>query len=224
MMDKNKIEYLLQKFWDAETSAQEERALQEYFTSGEVDSEFQYAKSYFTSKLTSEETGIEVKIISKLIEKYFNTETSVEEESLIKEYFNQDNIHSSLKAYKGIFSSYNQLKSVTFKKELRLKENTPLTVENKTEAKVISLKWVKVAAAAVVLFSGSYFIYNANLGSDGGNTFAHAQKAKIVEIEDPEEAYKETMKALALVSKKYRVAEDHMLDGFKTMNESNIMK
>lgn len=149
-------------------------------------------------------------IIQKLIGKYFDATSSQEEEQLIHEYFAQDAIHDDLKCYKGLFRSFQLMGQVQFNKPLMLKQSPA------SESRIISLTWIRVAAAAVIFVVGGLFLFKS-LNQEQSAPMA---KARYIEPENPEEALEMTLQALAMVSRKYKKGEEQLLQGMKTMNNA----
>jgi hypothetical protein len=215
MTNLQQIQDLLEKFWNAETSATEEAVLTQYFAGENVDPSLSYARSYF--KKSQSKTDITSTIVAKLVEKYFNAETSVEEDGLIKEYFDQDNISAELSKYKMLFKVMNKAKAVSYEKELALDLSKNTASENSTPertAKVIKFNWWKTAAAASVIAIGGLFVAK-NLSSDGLTNPPELaiNKSNVIEPQNAEEAYEITLQALALVSNKYKKGQGKILEG-----------
>jgi hypothetical protein len=228
MIDVNHIKALLDKFWEAETTSTEEAEIKAYMISGNVDDELQYAVPFFKNvdSDSSSAEDIDTKIVTKLLDKYFEGNTSVEEEQLIKEYFLQNNVSPSLRQYKSMFNAFSNEAKVTYDKELTLPQTAkvvPLRTEGKST--IISMKWIKVASAAAFIgVAGYFFTTNYNVAPAAVASANSNKAAKYIEPETPEEALEVTMKALAMVSRKYKQGEQNLLDGMKTMNETNIMR
>ena len=96
--------------------------------------------------------------------------------------------------------------------------NKPLTIKKShaSGSRIISLTWIKVAAAAVVFVVGGLFLFRS-LNQGQTETLA---KARYIEPENPEEALEMTLQALAMVSRKYKKGEEQLLQGMKTMNNA----
>ncbi|NNT71786.1 hypothetical protein HKT18_06105 [Flavobacterium sp. IMCC34852] len=118
--------------------------------------------------------------IEKLIEKYFEAETTLEEEKELKAYFSSDNVAPPLEQYKPIFGYATQAKQEQFTASIPL---------NTTKRRGVF--WLSIAASVAVLLSVGLFTfnhYNQPVSEDLGT------------YDDPEEAFRETQKALALIS------------------------
>lgn len=118
--------------------------------------------------------------IEKLVEKYFEAETTIAEEKELKNYFASSDVAQHLEQYKPIFGYATQAKQEQFTATIPLKTK-----------KRSSVVWLSVAASVAVLLSVSLFTfnhYNQPASEDFGT------------YDDPEVAFRETQKALALIS------------------------
>ena len=124
---------------------------------------------------------MELDRIEKLLEKYFEGETSIAEEKELKDYFTSSDVAQHLEQYKPIFGYATQAKQEQFTATIPLKTK-----------KRSSVVWLSVAASVAVLLSVSLFTfnhYNQPVSEDLGT------------YDDPEVAFRETQKALALISR-----------------------
>jgi sensor histidine kinase YesM len=118
--------------------------------------------------------------IEKLIEKYFDAETTLAEEKELKAYFSSDTVAPPLEQYKPIFGYTAQAKHEQFTGTIPLKAKKSHTV-----------LWLSVAASVVVLLGVGFFTfnhYNQPVSEDFGT------------YDDPEVAFRETQKALEMIS------------------------
>lgn len=122
-----------------------------------------------------EHTNIEI-----LLEKYFEGETSIAEEKELTNYFSSPNVAQHLEQYKSLFGYFSQTKKLAFLQEI------PLQTENNKVA------WLSIAASVVVLLGVGTFVY---LNNNQGN-----QNKDLGTYNDPEIAFKETQKALAMLA------------------------
>ncbi len=114
---------------------------------------------------------MELAKIEKLINKYLEAETTLEEERILKNYFSKDDIPLHLVEYKKLFNYYTNSSSDISTKSISLPQSS------------LSLKWLSVAAM-VILFVSTFSIYQKN----------------ITEKEEAKLAFIETQKALELIS------------------------
>lgn len=155
--------------------------------------------------------------LKELLEKYYDGQTSAEEEERLKKYFTGKDILPGFEAEKEIFSHYTvseiiPVPSVDF--EDRIFGNID-DLERKEKNKSVKKRYITVisAAATILLLVGSYFIFfNREVQED---TFS-----------DPQIAYAETMKILYEVSVKLNKGTEalkplnKMQDAMKTGLES----
>jgi len=116
---------------------------------------------------------MELANIEQLIESYEDAETTLAEEQLLKDYFQQENIPVHLLEYKAMFNYFDESSTERYTKTLPLKPRKA------------NWKWLSVAAAVVLLFS-VYSINNSGV----------SEKERI----DAELAYAETQKAFQMIS------------------------
>ena len=86
---------------------------------------------------------MEIANIDKLVEKYLNAETTLQEEQILQEYFTSPNVAPHLQEYSMLFGYFKQSKDEAFTKTIQLKPEKPKK----------NWKWLSVAASVVLLFS-----------------------------------------------------------------------
>ncbi|CAM1340822.1 hypothetical protein [Tenacibaculum aestuarii] len=86
---------------------------------------------------------MELANIEKLLEKYLDAETTLQEEKMLQEYFTSNNVAPHLQEYSMMFGYFKQSKDETFTQTIQLKPE-------KTKK---NWKWLSVAASVVLLFS-----------------------------------------------------------------------
>ncbi len=84
--------------------------------------------------------------IEKLLNKYLEAKTDLQEEALLKNYFSSDKVAPHLQEYKYMFQYFKDNKKESFTQEIRL------------ETKKQKRKWIGIAASIAVLLS--VFIFN----------------------------------------------------------------
>ncbi|WP_343329818.1 hypothetical protein [Polaribacter staleyi] len=87
---------------------------------------------------------MELANIEKLVEKYENAETSLQEETTLRNYFKGGNVAPHLQEYEYMFNYFAISKDETFTKTIQLEPK---------KSKKRNLKWLSVAASVVLLFS-----------------------------------------------------------------------
>ena len=141
------------------------------------------------------------KNIQALLDKYWNCETSLEEEQQLKAYFRGQDIPEQLKDTATLFQYFDQHK----KKDLQdpaFDQEVLKKVKAGKEGKLRSLVYnsLRIAAGIAVLIVGTFLVRN------------EVRKSSPVAVEDtyndPKLAFEETKKALMMISKSFGNAED----------------
>ena len=110
----NNINNILEKYWNAETNLQEEAVLRAYFASADVaDDHKEYVGLfYYMSQERLAQTDLDVDAlfhrindVDTLLAKYWNAETSIDEEKILKAYFSGTVAPEHLE-YKSLFDFY----------------------------------------------------------------------------------------------------------------------
>jgi hypothetical protein len=218
MMNKEYIEKILDKYWDAETSASQEAELVQYFNSTHVDPALAYAVPYFKAQQHGGNAPIH-SIAEKLLTKYFEAETTEAEEGILRSYFAQEDIAPALKKYKTLFNVFSKEATVSLNKEINLPSSHNATTSS---PKVINMSWVRAAAATVLLGIAGMWMYKNNtaVSHTADIQTVSTSRSNVTEIEDPEEALAYTMEALAMVSSKYRKGQQQLLNGMSQLNNA----
>ncbi len=120
---------------------------------------------------------MELDKIERLLEKYFEGETSLQEENILSEYFVSDKVAPHLVQYRSMFAFFRKEKNV-------VPQNITFFEKPKK-----SFAWISVAASVVLALGIGFFMYNQDIKNQDLGTF-----------ETPEEAFEATQKALLLVS------------------------
>ena len=101
-------------------------------------------------------------LLKELLEKYYNGDTSVEEELSLKEYFSGDEVHPGYEAEKEIFRLYSASEEITAPDdglEARIKLAIDHLEEHQSkQTPVIRRYTVMSIAAALLILVASYFM------------------------------------------------------------------
>ena len=136
--------------------------------------------------------------IEKLLEKYDNGETTLQEEQQLKNYFSQETVAPHLEVYKSMFQYFLHTHEEQFTKDVPLKPRKTYTL----------YKWISVAAIAVLMFGIYTQVDNSRSLSD---------------LSDEElYAYNQTMEVFNLVSSKLNQGSESM--NALNMVSSNFIK
>ncbi len=87
---------------------------------------------------------MELANIEKLVEKYLNAETTLQEETTLRNYFKEGNVAPHLQEYAYMFNYFATIKDETYTKTIQLEPK---------KSKKKNFKWLSVAASIMLLFS-----------------------------------------------------------------------
>lgn len=160
--------------------------------------------------------------IDRLLEKYWNAETTVQEERELKDYFNTDSIEDRHMGYKPMFRHFDLMASQVT--TIGLPE---LEVEDVSETKVRQLnlvKWVtRVAAVASIVIAATFLFQNQN----PAETSYVGKYTQFEDVEDPEsaeEALEITKQALAFLSTNLNANKVAIQNDLKPVSKAKIFK
>jgi hypothetical protein len=162
--------------------------------------------------------------IDKLLERYWEAETTLEEEAALKAYFESGEVADQHKEFASLFGHFNFL--VTQVSAMPLPE---LVESVDTEAKVRTLnltKWIGRVAAIFAIVAASTVVIQNNLGEPQPPTYA-GKYTHIQDTSDPqatEEAMAITKEALAFLSKNLNKSSNTIKANMKSMQKADIFK
>ena len=141
--------------------------------------------------------------INQLLDKYWEGETSLQEEETLKQYFQNGKVAQEHRQFQALFQFFKEEQDVMisddFEKRLLQK------IENEPQAKVRKLKWmssIRTIAAVGIILLGSLFIFNQINKTKAVDPVA--DRFSEYEITDEKEAYEATKAALLLLSGKIK--------------------
>jgi hypothetical protein len=140
--------------------------------------------------------------LEELVKKYWDCETSLEEEQQLREYFREEHIPEPWRETAALFRYFDEQKTKTVEPQFdEMVVNRIKEMPARHKGKVV--KWVaaslRIAAGVAVLLAAIYFV-RQELRED---------QAVAVEdtFDDPQQAFEETKKALLMISKGFGRAE-----------------
>jgi hypothetical protein len=139
--------------------------------------------------------------INELLSKYWNCETSLEEEAELRDHFKSDNIPDELRETAPLFRYFEEnkkksLNDVSFDREVWEKIQTP---KRGQMAKLV-YNTMRIAARLTVVLAATWFIRNE---------IRSTTPPEVVDTyDDPKMAFEETKKALMMISKSFGTAEE----------------
>lgn len=127
---------------------------------------------------------MELDKIEILLEKYFQGETSIAEENELTNYFSSPDVAQHLEQYKPLFGYFSIAREQKFTPEIPL------------QTKKRNVAWLSIAASVVVLLGiGTFTFFNHE----------KVEEHDLGTYDNPEIAFRETQKALALLSENVNV-------------------
>lgn len=158
--------------------------------------------------------------INEILEKYWEAETTLEEECQLYQYFNSSNISQEHQLYTDLFAELKDEKSVkapdlsTFITQITKEDVTSV---QKTKIQKLSIRrYIYAAAAVMTLAIASVFLFK-------GVPTSEVNSSEVVkEINDPDEALEVTMEALALISNKMNHSTEKVKEEMKVLQKISI--
>lgn len=157
---------------------------------------------------------MDYKNINHLLEKYWEGETSLQEEESIKQYFNNGKVAPELEQYKSLFQYFKEEQDVMISDDFEKRLLEQIENEQKVvPAKVRKLSWmtsVRATAAVGIILMAAVFVFQ-NMEGEEKDVWAQ------YEVEDEQEAIEATKAALALLSGKMKKGSKKATKGFSEM-------
>lgn len=141
------------------------------------------------------------KRIEELLQKYWDCETSLEEEQQLQEYFRSEKVPEQLKETAGLFHYFETQRNKAVDEYFDRKVVTQLKEQPVKKGKMVSLlhNSMRIAAGVAVLVAAVFFVRQEIRKND---TVAMEDT-----YDDPQKALEETKKALMMISKGFGRAE-----------------
>ncbi len=135
--------------------------------------------------------------IKIILERYWRCETSLEEESQLREYFEGDNIPEDLKSIAPLFRCYKNISELKPQLEFKIENLTPGKDVHSTRGRFLAIlpQWY-YRAAAVILILLSVFIIHERMSKVSTTAIALSKDT----FKNPEAALQETKRVLMMVS------------------------
>ena len=148
------------------------------------------------------------KEIRSLLDKYWEGESSLEEESLLRDYFTTGEVADEFISFRPLFTFFSAARSVKMNGKVA---HLPGQEKEKGEAKIRTITWLKRVAAAIILAIGIFFISRK---MQAPVISAHAYQDT---YDDPEMAYQEFKKAMLYMSGKINKGVNTASQGINKM-------
>ena len=173
---------------------------------------------------------MDYKKVNELLEKYFDGETSLQEETMLSTYFNENEVAADLQQYQPLFQYFKEEQAIQLSDDF---ENRLATALEKleaqpTEAKIKKMPFIsqlrRIAAAAVIIF-GAFMAYQQINQPPAEEDLATNDKFAPYDAMTEQEAYERTKAALMLISNKLNTSTQKAAKGFiEVRNATNKVK
>jgi len=140
---------------------------------------------------------MELANIEKLVEKYLNAETTLEEETTLKNYFTEGPVATHLQEYAYMFNYFATVKDETYTKTIELEPK---------KSKARNFKWLSVAASVMLLFS-------VFIGKHQYDEYQQRKKAEVI--------YAQVTKGLKLLSTNLKKGEQAVATLYTYQSKAN---
>jgi len=159
------------------------------------------------------------KEIDILLNKYWETETSISEEKALKEYFMSNEIHSSHLVYKDLFAVFNFESQRQAKTELSLTDDH-IRKYTRQDSLLFRIRPLLKFAASMLLLIAAFSYFSSQYNTVGHDTI---YAGKYTEFKDPaqsEEALEITLDALSFLGVKINKTETEIRDNLKPVRKA----
>lgn len=138
--------------------------------------------------------------INDLLNRYWNCETSLEEEQQLRSYFSGNDIPESLKETAELFRYFEQSREQHLH-DASFDHQVMNHVQSPKQGKVVKLLYnsMRIAAGVAVLITAGWFVRN--------EIRTTTPQEMVDTYDDPKLAFEETKKALLMISKSFGTAE-----------------
>jgi len=151
--------------------------------------------------------------IDTLLQKYWDAETTLEEETILGSYFQSHDIDESHVAYTDLFQYYDQIGSQSLTADISLSPEIIADHEKQTSLIVRFRPLLKYAAALAFLFY-AYSICMNEFSIGEADTLYAGKYTELTEEDDAEEALQITMEALSFLTAKINKTEKTITNNF----------
>ena len=208
------IDEMLDRYWEGESSVEEEKVLKAYFQNDGVAEEHLPYQALFG--WMDDQSGISNPRsyeIEDILARYWEGETSTKEVEILKVYFRNGEIDESHLPFAELFGYFDDQKKLSYKV-------LPEPKESGFKVKIFTFrKFLYAVAAVLVLVFGAVTVMQLMQQQD-----TSSKSAMVQEIEDPEEALRITKEALALVSSKFRSSQQSVRENLGALEKAAIFK
>lgn len=148
--------------------------------------------------------------VNSLINKYWEGQTSLSEETQIREYLLSDKVADEHKELIPLFSYFQEASEITMDFDLDLSFTQEV---RKPKVRFLMPKIIGIAASLLLLLTVGYQQFNMDDASYNN---------KYTEVQDPDEALEIAIEALGFLSNKYEKGTTSVAKGFKNIEKADV--
>ncbi|MBK8516286.1 MAG: hypothetical protein IPL55_08360 [Saprospiraceae bacterium] len=212
---KHNITEMLDRYWEGETTIDEENMLKTYFMSDNIEAEHEAYTDLFgwmvDKSLIKSSSSYE---IDDLLDRYWEGETSLKEEEILKAYFKSGNISDSHMPFAELFGYFESATNIKYDAEA-----PSIPINTSIVRKLTIRKFIVGLAAVLVMVFGAMSVIQLLQENE-----KVSKTAMVNEIDDPEEALRVTKEALAMVSSKFRASQQSVRQNLGALEKAAIFK
>lgn len=158
-------------------------------------------------------------IIDGLLEKYWDAETTLEEEETLASYFNTSYVDPSHLQYKSLFNFFESSSHIESSKHISLNPELIKDFETSESVIVRFRPLMKYAAALLFLIFG-YGIFLNQYSLPQPDTQYAGKYTKLDTVEETEEALEITLEALGFLTAKINNTENTIIGNFEPIQKA----
>lgn len=154
--------------------------------------------------------------IRHLLDKYWNSESSLEEEQTLTAYFSQPSVDKEFEAFKPLFNYFDEQRQLSVDLEDQVMARIS---SSKQKGKVIQMPWrrvISIAASLLLLVSMGIAVFQYRQNQNSRQAFADT-------FQTPEEALEQTKAALLYLSNRMNRASDQAAKSLSKTQSLNIL-
>lgn len=164
--------------------------------------------------------------IKALLDKYFEAETSLQEEKQLRTYFSGSQVDASLHQYSPLFKAFAIEETIVSTKDYTagLPKSKQLTKNLDTGgAKIFTLrKFLQIAVAASFLAVASFLVVKYMMPQVINTKTTH-MASNYIEVENPQEAIEYTEDAIRILAKVFKTSEKQLETGMGHIDKAPVI-
>jgi hypothetical protein len=160
------------------------------------------------------------KTIHTILEKYWEGESSLQEEAKLREFFNQDNVPKEFESVRPLFQYFKQEQEAYLNGDFDERLSSKLKAVDNVRGRAHSLSfYIRRVAAVAAILAGVIFFFNKGFFNTTSDEIAFNDLNQQEKVE-AQIAYTEVKAALLLMSKKLKKGTDKAEEGISQVRKA----